>query len=274
MPDFREIERMRVVYQLPGMEQVPVRKDIIYKTVGGEALKMDVYYPLDVPSGERRPAVLLVHGGSRAESVEHIKASGPYVSWGQLIAASGHIVVVFKHRTDEGYTRLQEAGSDVEDLIHYVRNNGASLHIDAERLCLWVFSQGGIHGLPAVLRDTPDYIRCIVAYYSGMSIMNPKYFHFSAQEEALFKEFSPVYHLRQVDASKVAPMFIARAGRDRASLNEALDEFVAVACERNIPFTLMNHPAGEHGFDLLNDDARSREIIRATLAFLSEHLGQ
>lgn len=52
------------------------------------------------------------------------------------------------------------------------------------------------------------------------------------------------------------------------------DEFVAVASERNIPFTLMNHPTGEHAFDLLNDDARSREIIRATLAFLSEHLGQ
>lgn len=274
MPDPREIERMRVVYQLPGMERVPVGKDITYKTIDGEALKMDVYYPPDMPPQTPCPAVLLVHGGSRSELARHIKESAPFVSWGQLIAASGHIAVIFRHRTDEVYTRLQEAGSDVEDLIHYVRDNSASLHIDAEQLCLWVFSQGGIHGLPAVLRDTPDYIRCIVAYYSGMSLLNPKYFHFSVEEEALFKECSPVYHLRQLDTSKVAPMFIARAGRDRAFLNEALDEFVAVASERNIPFTLMNHPAGEHAFDLLNDDARSREIIRATLAFLAEHLGQ
>jgi hypothetical protein len=34
----------------------------------------------------------------------------------------------------------------------------------------------------------------------------------------------------------------------------------------------MSHPTGEHGFDILNDDERSREIIKATLAFIHEHL--
>lgn len=34
----------------------------------------------------------------------------------------------------------------------------------------------------------------------------------------------------------------------------------------------MNHPNGQHGFDIFNDDARSREIIKATLAFMHEHL--
>ncbi|HTK10904.1 MAG TPA: prolyl oligopeptidase family serine peptidase [Ktedonobacteraceae bacterium] len=181
---------------------------------------------------------------------------------------------MFKHRTDEGFTSLNEAGSDVDDLVRYVRNNGASLHIDADRLCVWVFSQGAIHGLRTVLRDTPVYIRCIVSYYGGMSIMNRTYFHFRADEEELFKEFSLVYHLRSVDPTKVAPLFIAKAGKDRVFLNEALDEFITIASKRNIPFTFMNHPMGEHGFDIFNNDARSREIIKATLAFLTEHLKQ
>jgi hypothetical protein len=34
----------------------------------------------------------------------------------------------------------------------------------------------------------------------------------------------------------------------------------------------MNHPTGEHGFDILNNDARTRAIIKATLAFLHEQL--
>lgn len=34
----------------------------------------------------------------------------------------------------------------------------------------------------------------------------------------------------------------------------------------------MNHPSGLHSFDILNDDYRSREIIRATLEFIREHL--
>jgi acetyl esterase/lipase len=272
MRNLKEIDRMRVVYQLPGMKQVQVRKDIVYKTVNGEDLKMDVYYPLDMPSQTPRPAVLLVHGGSQSEQVEHIKESGPYVSWGQLIAASGLIAVMFKHRTDEGFTKLPEASSDVEDLVHHVRDKGASWQIDVERLGIWVFSQGSIHGLGAVLRDTPAHVRCLVCYYAGMSLMNPKYFHWSAEEEELAREFSPVYHLRHVDASKVPPLFIAKAGKDRVFLNESLDEFSSVASERNIPLTFMNHPTGEHGFDIFNDDARTREIIKATLAFLSEHL--
>ncbi|GCE09429.1 alpha/beta hydrolase [Dictyobacter aurantiacus] len=274
MRNLEEINQMRVVYQMPHMEQVRVRKDIVYKTVAAEKLQMDVYYPPEMASQTPHPAVLLVHGGSQATSIKHIKESGPYVSWGQLIAASGLIAVMFKHRTDEGYTRLHDAGSDVDALIHYVRDNSASLGIDAERLGICAFSQGTIHGLPGVLRDTPAYIRCIVAYYGGMGLLNPRYFHFPVEEAELAREFSPVYHLRQVDASRVAPIFIAKAGKDRPFLNEALDEFIGVANERNIPITFMNHPHGEHGFDILNDDARSQEIIKATLAFLAEHLKQ
>jgi hypothetical protein len=274
MRDLKAIDRMRVVYQLPRMEQVQVHKDIPYKMVHGETLRMDVYYPLDLPHHTARPAVLLVHGGSQSERVEQIKESGPYVSWGQLIAASGLIAVMFKHRTDESFTKLPEASSDVDDLVHYVRNRGASFHIDAERLCLWVFSQGSLSGLCTVLRDTPAYIRCLVCYYSLMSIMNPRYFPRSTGEEDLFQNYSPVYHLLQDTAAKVAPIFIAKAGKDHAFLNESLDEFCYVASLLNIPLAFMNHPTGKHCFDSVNDDARTREIIHATLAFLSEHLEQ
>ena len=78
--------------------------------------------------------------------------------------------------------------------------------------------------------------------------------------------------MNREEAAKIAPLFLVKAGRDRAFLNEALDEFVRVAIERNVALTFMNHPAGEHGFDILNDDARTREIIRATLEFVHEHL--
>jgi acetyl esterase/lipase len=272
MRDPKEIEQMRVVYQLPHMEKVPVSKDIVYKTVHEEDLKMDVYYPPNMPSHSPCPAVLLVHGGSQPEHVEYIKESGQYVSWGQLIAASGLIAVMFKHRTDKGYTQLHEASCDIDDLIYYIWKHSSSLRIDGDRLCICAFSQGPIYGFRAVLRDTPTYIRCIVSYYGGMSIMDTRYFHFNADEEDLVRDFSPVYHLRHADASKVAPIFIVKAGRDRTFLNKSIEEFVAVASECNIPFTYMNHPTGEHGFDIFNNDARTREIIKATLAFLAEHL--
>lgn len=273
MRDIKEIEQMRIVYQLPRMEEVSVRKDIVYKTVNGENLMLDVYYPFDAQPYIPRPAVIFVHGGSQPEHVERVRASQPYASWCRLVAASGVIAVMFKHRTDEGYSQLAQAGSDVDDLVDYIRREGASLGVDPDKLGIFALSSGPIHGVRTALKGTPAYMRCIVIYYGGMTLLNPKYFHFGAEEEELLKEFSPVYHLSQEDPAKVPPLFIAKAGKDRAFLNESIDEFFAIANERNIPITFMNHPDGEHGFDIFNDNARSREIIKATLAFITEHLG-
>ena len=38
------------------------------------------------------------------------------------------------------------------------------------------------------------------------------------------------------------------------------------------PLELLNHPQGRHGFDILDDFARSREIIARTFDFLKTHL--
>ena len=272
MRDFAKINQMRVVYTLPDMDRVSVRKNVVYKAVEAETLTMDIYYPHVMQPHTTLPAVILVHGGSQPEHVEHITESQQYISWGQLIAASGLIAVMFKHRSDDGYTKLVEAGSDVDDLVQYIRDNGASLAIAVNALCIWSFSSGPLYGLRTALRNTPAYIRCIVAYYGGMTLMNRKYFHFSADEETLVKEFSPIYHLGNEDAPKIAPLFITKAGKDRDFLNESIDEFVHLASERNIPITFMNHPTGEHGFDIFNDDARTCEIIKASLAFVHVHL--
>ena len=86
------------------------------------------------------------------------------------------------------------------------------------------------------------------------------------------RAFSPVACLAEAQ-QPVPPLFIARAGRDAMPLlNNGLDRFVASALAANVPLTLLNHPAGVHGFDSQNDDDRSREILRAAIAFARSHL--
>jgi dienelactone hydrolase len=55
-------------------------------------------------------------------------------------------------------------------------------------------------------------------------------------------------------------------------LNSQLDAFVQAALAADMPLDVLNHPAGYHAFDTHNDDARTREIIRHTLAFMRERL--
>ena len=65
---------------------------------------------------------------------------------------------------------------------------------------------------------------------------------------------------------------MARAGLDHPSLNATIDRFIAAALARDAPLEAMNHPEGRHGFDILDDDLRTRENAARTIEFLRTHL--
>jgi hypothetical protein len=51
-----------------------------------------------------------------------------------------------------------------------------------------------------------------------------------------------------------------------------IDRFVNEALSANLSIELMNHPLGQHGFDILDPDARSREILARTIEFVRSSL--
>jgi hypothetical protein len=110
------------------------------------------------------------------------------------------------------------------------------------------------------LREKLDFVRCLVSFYAILDI-GP-----AAKSQSLDPEkegsagFSPITYLRK-EGPRLPPMFIGRAGRDAPYINEAVDRFIARALELDETIEVMNHPGGRHGFDILDDDARSREII-------------
>jgi acetyl esterase/lipase len=267
------VEDPQLVYTLPGMDQVPVRKDVPYKTVDGESLLLDVYTPPRLAPGATRPAVLFVHGDGPPAMLRHAKDWGQYTGWGQLAALSGLVGITFNHRSSEGWTKLPQAAGDIAGLIAFVRREAPDLGLDADRLCVWIGSAGGPAGLAPLLRDPPPFLRGLVAYYTVMDLQGLSGYvdlppHVTPD---LLREFSPV---SQVPAGPEScpPLFVARAGLDRAAINESIDAFIQTALTRNLHLDVMNHPAGRHGFDVLDADARSGEIIRRTLEFMTHHL--
>jgi len=265
----REIVMMPVVLRVPGMEKVKVKADLKYTSVNNANLLMDVYSPPSLEKGERRPAVIFVHGGAGAENTP--KDWGIYTSWGRLIAASDLIGVTFTHRLSAEKTSLEDAASDLAAAINYVRTNADSLNIDKDRICLAAYSAGGALLAPA-LRDKPEYIRCLVGFYAFMDVrQSGNLFTINESKESLQK-FSPIMYLAG-DSDKIAPIFIARAGRDQVpTMNDSIDRFSREALSKNISLSIINHSSGVHGFDNQNDDKRSREIIQNAIAFMRLHL--
>ena len=65
-------------------------------------------------------------------------------------------------------------------------------------------------------------------------------------------------------------MFIARAGKDGAFINNGIDRFTSAALRLNVQITVVNYADGDHGFDGYNDTSQSRAIIAAALRFVQE----
>jgi len=265
----REIVMMPVVYRVAGMDKVKVKSDLKYTSVNNPNLLMDVYSPPNLAKGEKRPAVIFIHGAAGAETTP--KDWGVYTSWGRLTGASDLIGITFTHRLSARKTSLEDAVNDLAAAITYVRTNADSLNIDKDRICLAAYSAGGSLLAPA-MRERREYVRCLVGFYAFMDIQQSGNLFTANESKETLQKFSPINYLAN-DGGRIAPLFIARAGRDQVpTTNDSIDRFTREALSKNIPLTIINHQSGVHGFENQNDDDRSREIIQNAIAFMKSHL--
>jgi acetyl esterase/lipase len=267
-----DIYRKRVVYEVPGMDTVEVRRDVVYGRASDGDLTLDVYLPPGLAPGERRPGVLFVHGGPVPAALwSRVNKMGVFLSYGELLAASGMVAVTFNHRF-VGMPEIAASQANIAAAIDFVRAQAPDFHLDPDRLAFWAFSGGGPFLAP-VLRERPPYLRALLAYYAVLDLasLRGKLEYLPVHDEAA-RDFSPAASLPEGTPYEGPPLLIARGGRDHAFINGTIDLFVQRALAANAPLDLMNHPAGQHGFDVVDDDDRSREIIARTITFLMTHL--
>ena len=249
-----------IVYQIPGMNHVTVHHNLTYKTVEGVDLKLDVYIPADIPRDTRIPGVIFIHGGPLQPDMQQPKEWGFFNSYGRLMAASGFIGITFNHRY-YSVNHLEKSSKDIKDAISYIQDHSESFNLDPQRLCPWIFSGAG--RLLYTVLDCRDFIKCVILYYPVLSV--------ESLSDELRKKFSPVPYFRK-DAFTGIPIFFARAGLERPQYIKSVDQFIQKAIEENICLDLANHPHGQHGFDILDDNDRSRQIIAQTIEFIRTNL--
>jgi len=262
------ISKKRVVYTLPGVDAVTVRRDEAYRVTDVGALTMDLYYPPDSKRGAPSPAVIFVTGFNDAGAQRMLgckmKDMGSYISWGQLAAASGLVGITYANG---------EPATDVHAVLRHVRQHAASLDIDGTRIGAWACSGNAPTALSATMKEGHDCLKCVALCYPYMLDLDG-----SAGIAGAARQFgfvNPNAGKSVEDLPRDIPLFIARAGQDQMpGLNEALDRFLVKAVACNLPVTFVNHPTAPHAFDLLDDSDTSREVIRRILAFLQFHLGR
>jgi hypothetical protein len=252
----REIAKKKVVYQLPGMEALPVRRDLTFRATSGAELLMDVYYP----SLTDQPVPLVLMPMAYPDPTARVRGYGPLTSWAQLIAASGMAAVVYGTEAPE---------MDVHALLRYLRTDAAALSLDVDRFGLFAGSANVTVGLSTMMRDRR--LRCGALLYGYTVDLDGSTIVADMARQAGFVNACAGKSPDDLPAD--VPLLFVRAGRDQfPGVNAALDKLIERALARNLPLSLINHAAGAHGFDLDEHTVISRGIIRQVLAFLRLHL--
>lgn len=256
-----DIAKKMVVYRLPGVESVTVRRDVEYRKTDAGALTMDVYYPPDWKAGAQTPAVVIVAGYPDAGLEKMLgcrfKDMGSTVGWAHLMAASGLVAITYTNR---------EPAGDCNALLRHLRANSAALGIDGGRIGVWASSGNVPLALSLLMREAHDYLKCAALCYGLMMDLDGAT---SVAQAAQMFGFANASAGKTVeDLRQNVPMFIVRAGQDNPQLNEVIDRFVAKSLARNLPVTFVNYPEAPHAFDLFLDNEASREVMRQVLAFL------
>ena len=258
---FEEIVSLPLVYAAPNIDRIVEQRDLKYK----DDLRLDVYRPKDA---KEHPVVLFVHGGVGPQ--DRPKDWGVYRSWGRTIAASGLIAVIPNQRLGYPARHYEQGAADIRDAMEFVRARRSDFHA-ADRFCVIAFSGGGPM-LASFLRSAAADLRCLVGFYPILDTADTNNPEAEVTDEQR-RTYSAVATISSLDAPAI-PLLIARAGHDQIpGVRDWIDRFTAVALQKNANLTLLNHPAGRHGFEFLDDDDRSREIVITAIEFMKRHLG-
>ena len=134
--DFAEEDRALPNSRTPFDAEIRVERDVPYKTIDGETLVMDVYYP-PRPVVEKSPCVMDIPGGGWMIRNRHRRDG-----YARLYAALGAVVAVIDHRLCPK-TYFPENLKDCVDAYNFLVDNADRFGIDENNITVTGDSSGG-----------------------------------------------------------------------------------------------------------------------------------
>lgn len=265
-----------------GTESVTVKENVLYASVNGAELHLDVYEPAE-PGGHTLPAVVLIHGGgwiSLDKSTMH--------GMGQFLARFGFVAFAVDYRLFRGdENRWPAQLDDVQRAVRWVRANAAAYGVDPKRLGAFGHSAGAQLAALLGMEDTRDNSDSALAAYSSrvravVDVSGPVDFtmdhdqdgaeflvHFLGTEYSkhpdVWRDASPAFRISKDDA----PFLIVHGTRDQnvpiAQAQELFEKLKAAG----VPASFVKV---EDGHTFQTPEAR-RQLAVETLTFFNRYLG-
>jgi acetyl esterase len=259
---------------------VRVERGLLYGTAGGQRLLLDAYLPSE--KGQRRPAVIFVHGGGwrSGDKTAFAPEEQTFAPTATRLVELGFAVFSVDYRLAPA-ARYPAAVDDIATAIRWIRANAGRFGVDPPRLGLFGASAGGNLAALAATRgrgrlDTGARVRAVVSWSGPMDLTlfdaelgGPSQHPFvesyigctPAACPARYRAASPI---TQVDRSD-PPTLLANSTGEIVPLAQAR-EMTARLAAAAVPHRLLVVPGSRHAAQY------AAAVWQQTVRFLTNHL--
>ncbi len=190
---------------------------VITHAADGLELHNQLFLPKDMKAGEKRPAIVFVHGGPAREMLPAYHYMQFYhwaYAYNEYLASQGYVVLSINYRSGVGYGRSfrtapgteQRGNSEYQDVVAGGKYLQSRPDVDAARVGIWGLSYGGLLTSEALARNSDMFVAGVDlagVHLYGQTLADTALSYKSSAISAIDGWKSPVYLLQGDDDRNV-----------------------------------------------------------------------
>jgi dipeptidyl aminopeptidase/acylaminoacyl peptidase len=246
-----------------------VPQNVTLKADDGLSFNNQLFLPKDLRPGEKRPALIFVHGGPMRQMLLGYHYRWVYhVFYGvnQWLADNGYVVLSVNFRSGIGYGKSfrtapntgQRGNAEYQDVVAAARYLQGRPDVDPRRVGIWGLSYGGLLTAQALARNSDIFA-------AGVDLAGVHLFGSSLDPESISYTSSAI---SQIDRW-TSPVLLVHGDDDRNVAFSQTVGLVQLLRARNVPHELIVFPDDVHDSLLYR---RWIHTFQRMDAFLKRHL--
>ena len=223
-----------------------VPQDIVLKAADGLEFHNQLFLPKDLRAGEKRPAIVFVHGGPMRQMIlgyHYMEVYHLFYGVNQWLASQGYVVLSVNYRSGIGYGKTfrtapntnQRGNSEYQDVLAAGQYLQTRADVDAKRVGIWGLSYGGLLVAQALARNSDIFA-------AGVDLAGVHLYGSNLDPENLAYKSSAISEI----AKWKSPVFVIHGDDDRNVNFAQTVGLVSLLRAHNIPHEIMVQPDDTH----------------------------
>jgi dipeptidyl-peptidase 4 len=219
---------------------------VITKAADGMEIHNQVFLPKDLKPGEKRPAIVFVHGGPVRQMLlgyHYMEVYHLFYGVNQWLASQGYVVMSVNYRGGVGYGKSfrtapntnQRGNSEYQDVVAAGKYLQSRPDVDPKRVGIWGLSYGGLLTAQALARNSDLFI-------AGVDLAGVHLYGNSLDPENLAYKSSAI---SEIDKWK-SPVLLIHGDDDRNVNFAQTVGLVSLLRAHNVPYELFVMPDDTH----------------------------